>query len=399
MSSQDKPKEIDPEIYRQAEQRMGESKARLLLQQPFFGVLLSMMDFIPEPAIPTMATDGNKTYYNPEFVMRLAGDEVFGVLLHEISHCIYMHCTSKRRLNREHRRWNVSCDFAINLEIKNMGYKFPQSWKNENGNECKPCLDEKYRDMNAEQIYDKMTSEQAEKMNTFDVHIETSDSADWDDMEDKIISAYEASKNATGRGDIPAGIKRWIDKMRKSRVKWERVFWKYVGQALSKDDYSYARVNKRYLGQDIFLPDLRNHIIGNVVVAVDTSGSIGKECLEQFAAEIAKIGHLVNEISVMTCDAAINEVVKVSRFQNFLDKIHWKGGGGTSHKPVFDYIKEKMNNSTELLICLTDMYSDIQDIKKPPYPVLWISTSEINKAPFGIVIQMPNEKGGGLVNV
>ena len=67
-----KEKEISQETYRAAEQRMGNSKARLLLQQPFYGVLTSMMDFVPEAALPTMATDGNKSYYNPEFVMRLA---------------------------------------------------------------------------------------------------------------------------------------------------------------------------------------------------------------------------------------------------------------------------------------------------------------------------------------
>jgi predicted metal-dependent peptidase len=390
--SEKKAKEISAEVYRAAEQRMGNSKARLLLQQPFYGVLLSMMDFVPEAALPTMATDGSKTYYNPEFVMRLAEDEVFGVLLHEISHCIYLHCTTKRRMNRESHRWNIACDFAINLEIKNMGYKFPQSWKDDNGQECKPCLDEKYRDMNAEQIFDKMTSKEAEKQSTFDVHIEDSDSGNWDDMEDKIISAYEMSKNTKGKGDLPAGIKRWIDKMRKSRVQWQRIFWKYVGSALAKDDYSYVRVNKRFLGQDIYLPDLRSNIIGDVVVAVDTSGSIGKECLTQFAAEIAKIGHLVNEITVMTADAAVQEVIKVHRFQNFLDKLHFKGGGGTSFKVCFDKVKE-LNLKPDIFIYLTDMYGDQDQCKPPPYPVLWVSTSEINKAPFGIVVQMPNENG------
>jgi predicted metal-dependent peptidase len=378
-----KVKEIDPATAKSAADRMGACKARLLLQQPFYGCLVSMMDFVREDSIPTMATDGTKAYYNPEFVMKIAEDEVFGVLLHEISHCIYMHCTSKRRLNRERHRWNIATDYAINLEIKNMNYKLPEGL----------LLDDKYREMNAEQIYDKITSEQAAKLQTFDIHIEDADSSNWDDMEDKIITAYEMSKNTKGRGELPAGMKRWIEKMRKSKVNWQRVFWKYVGQALSKDDYSYTRVNKRFLGQDIYLPDLRSHKIGNVVIAIDTSGSIGKECVEQFAAEIAKIGHLVEEITAITCDAAVQEVVKISKFQNFMDKLHFRGGGGTSHKPVFNWIKEH-KLEPELLVCLTDMYSDQQDIKRPGYPVLWVSTSEIDKAPFGDVIQIPNDSGG-----
>lgn len=374
-------KEVDSTLLRNAEHRMGISKARLLLQQPFYGVLLSMTDFIPEMSIPTMATDGNKIYYNPEFTMSLSEDETFGVLLHEISHCIYMHCTSKRRLNREAHRWNCATDYAVNLEIKNMGYKLPD----------KLLLDDKYREMNAEQIYDKLPTDSS-KLQTFDIHIEDADSSNWDDMEDRIITAYEMAKNTKGKGDLPAGIKRWIDKMRKSRVKWQRIFHKYIGAAVSKDDYSYTRVNKRFLGQDIYLPDLRSHIIGSVVVAVDTSGSIGKECVAQFAGEIAKISGLVDSLHVITCDAQIHEVVKVHKFENFMSKVAFKGGGGTSHKPVFNYIKEK-HMEPELLICLTDMYSDINDIKKPAYPVLWCSTSEIDKAPFGTVVQIPNDSG------
>jgi predicted metal-dependent peptidase len=375
-------KVIDPATKKAAEDRMGASKARLLLQQPFYGVLLSMTDFIQEDSIPTMATDGTKVFYNPAFTMEIADDEVFGVLLHEISHCIYLHCTQKRRMNRAHHRWNVATDYAINLEIKNMGYKLPSGL----------LLDDKYRDLAAEQIYDKLPEDCSNKQ-TFDIHIENTDSSEWDDMEDKIVTAYEMTKDAKSKGDIPAGIKRWIDKIRKSKVNWTRIFHQYIGNAISKDDYSYTRVNKRFLGQDIYLPDLRSHTLGRVIVAIDTSGSIDKEQLQQFAAEIHKISGLILELTVITCDAEVHEVVKVQQFQNFMNKLKFKGGGGTSHKPIFAKIKE-LRMDPELLVSLTDMYSDIDQIKKPNYPVLWCSTSEVDKAPFGKVVQIPKSSSG-----
>ena len=263
--------EVDPTILHNAKERMGNSRARLLLRQPFYGVLLSMIDFIPEASIPTMATDGAKVYYSPEFVMELTDDEVYGVLLHEISHCIYLHCTPKRRLNRAHQRWNVACDYAINYEIKEMGYALPG----------KVLHDRKYAEMNAEQIYDDLP-EDCSNMQTLDIHIDNSDESSWDDMEERVITAYEMTKNHKGRGSVPSGLKRWIDKLRKNKVKWERIFHRYVGQALAKDDYSFTRCNKRFLGQDMYLPDLRSYIIGSVVIAIDTSGSIGRNCLEQY---------------------------------------------------------------------------------------------------------------------
>lgn len=366
---------IDPEIITRAENRLGRARAKLLLQQPFYGVLLSMTNFHNEPAIPTMATDGVKVYYNPKFAETLNDKELQGVLLHEISHCIYLHCTHKRRLSRDPHKWNVACDYAINLEIKDMNYVLPRE----------VLLDEKFRDMNAEQIYDKLPKD-CSHLQTLDIHLDMESDA-WDDMEDKIIAAYEATKNSKSKGNIPGGLKRWIDKLRKNKVKWERVFHRYVGSALAKDDYSFTRPNRRLVGQDIYIPDLRSHVIGNVVVAIDTSGSISQDCLAQFAGELAKISGLVNEVTVMSCDAQVTEVVKLYKLENFLDKVQMKGGGGTDFKPVFEKVSE-MKIIPELLIYLTDTYGDFP--KQPQYPVLWCITCSSGTVPWGDKVYIPS---------
>lgn len=373
-----KGEEISQELINRSESRLGNARAKLLLQQPFYGVLLSMTNFNCETAISTMATDGVKVYYNPEFVESLTDVELHGVLLHEISHCIYLHCSHKRRMSRDSKRWNVAADFAVNWEIRSMNYTLPKD----------VLLDDKYRDLNTEQIYDALPKD-ISKMETLDMHLDMA-SDEWDDMEDKIIAAYEATKDSKTRGTTPAGMKRWIDKLRKSKVRWERVFHRYVGQALAKDDYSYVRPNRRLIGQDIYVPDLRSYIIGNVVVAIDTSGSICEETLKQFSGELAKISGLVNEVTIMTCDAAIHEVVKIYKLENFLEKIKFKGGGGTSFIPVFEKIKE-LNLNPELLIYLTDLFGEFPN-KKPTYPVLWCVTGSAEKAPFGECVYIPNDK-------
>src|SRR5690606_5015163 len=149
----------------------------------------------------------------------------------------------KRRLNRDRQRWNVACDFAINLEIDGMSndYQLPKG----------VLLDKKYAGMNAEQIYDDLPKD-VSQYQTMDTHIEQMDGTeDWDDMEDKIIAAYESTKDfyedGKNQGKLPTGIKRFIDQMRKAKVRWERIFHRFVGQALSKDDFSYTRCNRRYM--------------------------------------------------------------------------------------------------------------------------------------------------------
>ena len=134
------------------------------------------------------------------------------------------------------------------------------------------------------------------------------------------------------------------------------------------------------------MPSLKNEKIGNVVVAIDTSGSISDDDISQFVSELKKISNLVEEVTVITCDCQIHETVKVRHFSEILSKIQMKGGGGTSFKPVFDKIAE--GQVPQLLVYLTDTYGDYPE-KKPTYPVLWMSTvAEPQKPPFGLLVCM-----------
>lgn len=209
------------------------------------------------------------------------------------------------------------------------------------------------------------------------------------EIKDKVMQAYEATKKL--QGFVPAGLVRSIEDMMKPKVPWQKIFLRFLGNALARDDYSFAKPNRRFLSyDDIIMPDLRNNIVGNVVIAVDTSGSISHGQLSQFAAELKKVSHLVNETTVITCDASVHEVVKLYQMDSFLKKIKFKGGGGTNFTPVFDYI-EKYNLSPEVMIYLTDSYGTFPKLK-PNYPVIWILTHEeqIKNVPWGEKAVIPN---------
>lgn len=211
---------------------------------------------------------------------------------------------------------------------------------------------------------------------------------DVDEMRDKILQAFEATKGRN-QGYIPAGLARAIERMKKARVPWQRIFQSFVGQALAKDDYFFSRPNRRYLAQDLFLPDLRNMIVGKVVLAIDTSGSISPKQLAQFAAELKKVSHLVSETTVIMCDAAVHEVVKINQMEDFLGRLKFGGGGGTDFRPVFDYVR-KHNMHPELLIYLTDSYGSFPK-EAPFYRILWVLTEEDQEKniPWGAKVTIP----------
>ena len=71
-------------------------------------------------------------------------------------------------------------------------------------------------------------------------------------------------------------------------------------------------------------------------------------------------------------------------------KLIIRGGGGTSHLAVKEYaIKEKV----KILVCFTDGYSDIENIKwnETPFQTVFVLTESSNKdnlEPYGKVIVM-----------
>ena len=73
---------------------------------------------------------------------------------------------------------------------------------------------------------------------------------------------------------------------------------------------------------------------------VDTSGSIGREELEQFAGEISAISNEAQpeSIRVIYCDAAVQAVEEFSPSEAI--KLSPKGGGGTDFVPPFKWVDE-----------------------------------------------------------
>src|SRR5260370_1652888 len=121
-----------------------------------------------------------------------------------------------------------------------------------------------------------------------------------------------------------------------------------------------------------------------MVIGVDTSGSVGKEELEQFAGEITAISDEVqpDRIYVVYCDAAVNSVQEFGPSEPI--SLEPKGGGGTDFRPVFDWVEENAINPA-CLIYLTDLCCESYPVA-PHYPVLWATDSR-RTAPIGDIVR------------
>lgn len=132
---------------------------------------------------PTAATDFKHLYYNRDLIDRCSLDEVKFIIAHEVMHCVYDHFN--RRNGREPRLYNCAGDYVINLELKDLGIgsipsnatlvdpkwiadlkeNNPQGykrWKKEfsgKQDEIGCLIDEKYRGMSSEEVYDLLREE------------------------------------------------------------------------------------------------------------------------------------------------------------------------------------------------------------------------------------------------
>ena len=117
------------------------ARSSLLLKQPFFGTLCLRLGAEFTEDIPTAGTNGEKLLINPTFFLKCTAEQRVGLLAHEVMHCVYMHVI---RLNeRDPFLWNVAGDYVINLVVTDAGMILPEGG----------LLDEKYRDMTADEIY------------------------------------------------------------------------------------------------------------------------------------------------------------------------------------------------------------------------------------------------------
>jgi predicted metal-dependent peptidase len=179
----------------------------------------------------------------------------------------------------------------------------------------------------------------------------------------------QAEGLARRRGELPGGLDRSVASVLRPAVPWEDALREFVTRT-AQADYRWSPPNRRFAHAALYLPRLSGEALGDVVLAVDTSGSIGQELLDRFAAEAQGILDAYDvTLHVVYHDAAVQQV-QTWRSTDGPLVLEPKGGGGTSHVPVFDWIARE-GLEPACVVCLTDLYTEFPSAA-PVIPVLWI---------------------------
>jgi predicted metal-dependent peptidase len=195
------------------------------------------------------------------------------------------------------------------------------------------------------------------------------------DINDSIDRALREGGMLAGR--MGAKLPRSITDLLEPKVRWDDALREFVSASVKgKDEFTWRRMNKRHMANDIYLPSVDNETLGEVVVAIDTSGSIGSKELTEFASELASICEVAQpeKVRVLWWDTQVHgEQVFEDNFQNIGALLKPLGGGGTHVSSVSEYInKEKI--TADCVIVFTDGYVE-SDVKwNITSPTLWMIT-------------------------
>jgi predicted metal-dependent peptidase len=182
------------------------------------------------------------------------------------------------------------------------------------------------------------------------------------------VLVMQAAEAAKGRGELPGGLDRLVQAIQKPKVDWRSVLREFVSAA-ARNDYSWTPPNRRYIHMGLYMPSLRSEELGDVLLAIDTSYSIGQEELEAFAAEAQGIFEtFACSVTILYHDTKVARVEQWEPSDGDL-KLRPAGGGGTNHNCVFDHCKEHGLNPT-VMVALSDMDS-VYPAMPPEFPVIW----------------------------
>lgn len=363
-----------------------------LMRNPKFalwsGVMMIGKTSVVE-GIPTACTNGRDELYGLEFVTKLDEKALGFVVLHENMHKGLRHLTTWTKLNNENPRLaNIAMDHVINLMIMDMDpneqiIAFPRM---PDGSRM-GCYDPRFRNMNTKQVFDILKQEQKDGGGSggegFDDH-------DWDgakeltdeekkELEREVDQALRQGQVAAAKaaGSGAGNLSRELGDLLQPQIDWREALREFVSTICNaKDASSWRRVNRRFVGSDIYLPTLVGEKVGHIAVGVDTSGSIRVQELNAFLSEIKSIVDDVHpdKLDLIYWDSAVaaHEEYDSATMTNLVSSTKPKGGGGTDPRAMMKHLKEK-NIKPECIIQLTDGYvSDWGDEWEAP--IMWVIT-------------------------
>ncbi|PSR12463.1 MAG: hypothetical protein DA408_17520 [Bacteroidetes bacterium] len=375
---------------------------QLLLQAPFFGHFMMGIPKAFDETVPTAAValhQGHlvKLVVNPTFWESLSAEHRYGLIKHEVLHLVLRHLTMlKSYANRP--VFNIAADLVVNQYIlptqlpeggitlatfkpleeshhfflepeQGVGYYYDQLLKllqNSAGEQGEAASGTVFAILES---WLQQTSEGAQKHRYWG-EFAALDSSALRIIEQVVKSATRQALRRVQphqRGHLPGGLLQELEAAIADppRVNWRRVLRLFASSSNSTFLKSTIRRPSRRYG---VVPGIQLRRRHELVVAIDTSGSVSTEDLGRFLQEIHHIWRQGAQITVVECDTVIQRSYS---YRGILPPLV-TGRGGT----LFDAPLAWANaQRPDAVIYFTDGQAPAPQVAAR-MPVLWVITSD-----------------------
>jgi len=413
--------------YLTSEERLKKQHIILMRHQEtaLYGSVMMMGESVVQEGIPTAYTDGENKKYGKEFMDGLTDEESRALIMHENLHVALMHIPRHKDLMREdHTLANVSMDIVVNNIIDNLTdkslCKLPES----------AILDHAFDGWSVREIYNELRKQnpqrkkpdgsgqsrtnpdgsgqgnsdsgEGEVININGKQV-TVQGGDEHDGTGKVLSPEEAKEfeekvgRALREGGILAGrlgakVPREVTASLDKPIDWKEALRDFVSTAVrGKDELTWRRFNRGLLANDILAPSVESETMTEVLIAIDTSGSIDQEMISKFAYQLQLICDSVNPetVRVLWWDTEVHgEQVFGGDSPNVKDILKPLGGGGTRVSCVSEYIEQK-KYSPDCIVVFTDGYVEDSIKWGTGIETLWLVTDKPSfKPPKGKMVKI-----------
>lgn len=414
------------------------SRNTLLVHLRFLDAALSQFEMKPVEE-SSMLTDGHYLLYNPKHVLKnfkFQKETVVRDYLHIVLHCVYRHMFMDPTLDRP--LWDLACDVAVENVITELGLRAVAAFREGKQTADIQQLQAGCHMLTAEKIYSYLKSNNIDPLTATDIRSRfyADNHEIWYMSDEEKAEAYgieqgsannEKGGSTNSSATLSAVWQQIAERMQTDILMFSNGRYGDAGNLLqnlkevNREKYDYTSFLKKFavMGETMKINDDEfDYIfytyglqlyekmpliepleykevkrIKEFVIAIDTSGSVIGDLVQQFVQKTYNILKTTESffakinLHIIQCDTDIQEHVKITsqeEFDQYIKTMTLKGFGGNNEIALFSYVDNLVQNKefTNLkgMIYLTDGYG-IFPTKKPDYDVAFIFINDRYEVP------------------